>query len=58
MSIDAKPKPQEAAAAFKTLVDAMKAQQPSPAAESPEEWEFTVKRDSSNLIHTIIAKAK
>ena len=55
MSINTK---SQEAAAFKTRVDAMKAQQPSPAAESPEEWEFTVKRDSNNLIHTIIAKAK
>jgi hypothetical protein len=58
MSVNTKSKPQEAAAAFKTLVDAMKAQQPSPAAESPEEWEFTVKRDSSNLIQKITAKTK
>jgi hypothetical protein len=56
MSAGTKSEPQEAA--FKTLVDATKAQQPGPAAEFPGEWEFAVKRDSNNLIHTIIAKAK
>jgi hypothetical protein len=45
-------------AALKLLVDAIKAQPGSPTAESPKEWEFTVKRDGNNLIHTITAKAK
>ncbi len=45
-------------AALKMLVDAIKAQHTSPAAESPKEWEFTVKRDGNNLIQTITAKAK
>lgn len=31
---------------------------PQPVAEPVKEWEFTVKRDSNNLIETITAKAK
>jgi hypothetical protein len=45
-------------AALKLLVGAINAQRPSPTAESPKEWEFTVKRDGNNLIQTITAKAK
>lgn len=45
-------------AALKMLADALKTQQPSPAAESPKEWEFTVIRDGNNLIKTITAKCK
>lgn len=45
-------------AALKLLVDAIKAQPTSSAAGSPKEWEFTVNRDSNNLIKTITAKAK
>jgi hypothetical protein len=45
-------------AALKLLVDTIKAQPTSPAAESPKEWEFTISRDGNNLIQTITAKAK
>jgi len=60
MSVNTKPKPQEAAIAFKTLVDEMKAQQPD-IFKRPRLWQ-RLKRGSNNLIHTIIhtiiAKAK
>lgn len=45
-------------AGLKMLVDAIKAQPSGPVAKSPPEWEFTIQRDSNNLIQTITAKAK
>ncbi len=36
----------------------LNAQQPVTQHEPTKEWEFTIKRDSNNLIETIIAKAK